>query len=75
MKFQNIAKIYGLDLPAKVRVSHDGQTFMLTDWNEALVIDREGNLLDMKANPWAKTYGKDFTPEEKALQSNYKTLQ
>ena len=38
MTTQDYAKMYGLDLPAKVRISKDKTKLCLTDMNEALIV-------------------------------------
>lgn len=75
MKTQDYAKIYGLDLPAKVRMSKDKTKLCLTDMNEALIVGQHGELLERISNPWARKYvgkGKsEFTPEDLAFQDGW----
>lgn len=75
MTTQDYAKMYGLDLPAKVRISKDKTKLCLTDMNEALIVGQHGELLERRSNPWAKTYaGKKksiVTPEDLAFQEGW----
>lgn len=74
MTTQDYAKMYGLDLPAKVRISKDKTKLCLTDMNEALIVGQHGELLERRSNPWAKTYRgrkSDFTPEDLAFQEGW----
>ena len=77
MTTQDYAKMYGLDLPAKVRISKDKTKLCLTDMNEALIVGQHGELLERRSNPWAKTYagGKSIaTPEDQAFQEGWETI-
>ena len=56
MTTQDYAKMYGLDLPVKVRISKDKAKLCLTDMNEALIVGPHGELLERRSNPWAKTF-------------------
>lgn len=74
MNTQDYAKMYGLDLPAKVRISKDKSKLCLTDMNEALIVGQHGELLERRSNPWAKTYAgrkSEFTPEDLAFQEGW----
>lgn len=75
MKTQDYAKMYGLDLPAKVRISKDKTKLCLTDMNDALIVGQHGELLERISNPWARKYmgkGKSkFTPEDQAFQDGW----
>ena len=75
MTTQDYAKIHGLDLPAKVRISKDKTKLCLTDMNEALIVGQHGELLERRSNPWAKKYVSprkyEFTPEELAFQDGW----
>ena len=74
MKTQDYAKLYGLDLPAKVRISTDKTKLCLTDMNEAIIVGQHGELLERMSNPWAKTCAVrkyEFTPEELAFQDGW----
>lgn len=78
MTTQDYAKMYGLDLPAKVRISKDKTKLCLTDMNEALIVGQHGELLERKSNPWAKTYigkGKSIiTQEDLAFQEDWEDI-
>lgn len=77
MTTQDYAKMYGLDLPAKVRISKDKTKLCLTDMNEALIVGQHGELLERLSNPWAKTYaGKKSiaTPEDLAFQEGWENV-
>lgn len=54
MTTQDYAKMYGLDLPAKVRISKDKTKLCLTDMNEALIVGQHGELLERRSNPWGQ---------------------
>lgn len=72
MTTQDYAKMYGLDLPAKVRISKDKTKLCLTDMNEALIVGQHGELLERRSNPWAKTYaGRKYiaTPPEEGWET------
>lgn len=75
MTTQDYARIYGLDIPAKVRINQSGDRLCLTDMNEALIVGPHGELIDRMSNPWAKTYvsakSYDFSADDiKFQQSN-----
>lgn len=78
MTTQEYADMYGLDLPAKVRISKDKTKLCLTDMNEALIVGQHGELLERRSNPWAKTYiGKDksvITQEDLAFQEGWEQI-
>lgn len=77
MTTQDYAKMYGLDLPAKVRISKDKTKLCLTDMNEALIVGQHGELLERRSNPWAKTYADRkyiATPEDLAFQEGWETV-
>lgn len=77
MNTQDYARMYGLDLPAKVRISKDKTKLCLTDMNEALIVGQHGELLERRNNAWAKTYAgrKSITvPEDLAFQEGWETI-
>lgn len=77
MTTENYAKMYGLDLPAKVRISKDKTKLCLTDMNEALIVGQHGELLERRGNPWAKKYagGKySITQEDLAFQEGWEHI-
>ena len=77
MTNQNYAMMYGLDLPAKVRISKDKTKLCLTDMNEALIVGQHGELLERRSNPWAKTYAgrkSIATPEDLAFQEGWEAI-
>lgn len=77
MTTEDYAKMYGLDLPAKVRISKDKTKLCLTDMNEALIVGQHGELLERRSNPWAKTYAgrkSIATPEDLAFQEGWQDI-
>lgn len=77
MTTQDYAKMYGLDLPVKVRISKDKTKLCLTDMNEALIVGQHGELLERRSNPWAKTYAgrkSIATPEDLAFQKDWQDI-
>ena len=77
MTTQDYAKMYGLDLPAKVRISKDKTKLCLTDMNEALIVGQHGELLEKKSNPWAKTFVEKkwcITQEDLAFQEGWEQI-
>ena len=77
MTTQDYANMYGLDLPAKVRISKDKTKLCLTDMNEALIVGQHGELLERMSNPWAKTYRgrrSELIPEDMAFQEGWETI-
>lgn len=77
MKTQDYAKLYGLDLPAKVRISTDKTKLCLTDMNEAIIVGQHGELLERMSNPWAKKYAgrkSEFTPKDLAFQDGWECI-
>lgn len=77
MTTEDYAKMYGFDLPAKVRISKDKTKLCLTDMNEALIVGQHGELLERRSNPWAKTYAgrkSIATPEDLAFQEGWQDI-